>query len=75
MHWLKPTIWITCGLWAVKNIRNIGRVRVAQDTLVSKTTAANNHNPTTQKDRQLVLMLLIDIVIVIVFSLMIFEMK
>jgi hypothetical protein len=58
----------TLGLQIVKNIRSVRHVRVAPNVWATETAAERSQPITSSKDRQLVLMLLIDIVIYIAFS-------
>ncbi|CAF0807250.1 unnamed protein product [Adineta steineri] len=58
---------IICGLWSIKNIRKTRRVRIAPVLSVSGTTVGNNIL-SSSKDRQLILMLFMDITIYILFS-------
>jgi hypothetical protein len=58
-----------CGLWSIKNIRNSGRrVRAILDATASRTAVRNHTHSTSSKDRQLILMLLMDIGIYTLFS-------
>ncbi|CAF0874477.1 unnamed protein product [Adineta steineri] len=52
-----------CGIWAIKNIRSIHRVRVAP-------SIPNGHDMqrTSAKDRQLIFMLVIDVIMYALFS-------
>ena len=68
---LQPIILIICGVWTVRNIRGTRRVQVPPISSITRNTAPHNQNSNTSKDRQLVLMLLIDIFISVVFGLMI----
>ncbi|CAF1253651.1 unnamed protein product [Adineta steineri] len=66
---LVPLLLITCGLWSVKNIRSLRRIRVAPVLSMNRiTTAADPHPLLRARDRQLVRMLLIDIIIYIIFN-------
>ncbi|CAF1280224.1 unnamed protein product [Adineta steineri] len=58
------------GLWSIKNIRSMRRVRAAPDISLSGTAVGDNAYSTSSKDRQLVLMLLMDITIYGLFSFM-----
>ncbi|CAF1269518.1 unnamed protein product [Adineta steineri] len=61
-------LMIICGVWSIKNIRNLQRVRIAPDLSVSRTVVENSSQATAKKDRQMILMLLIDIIISALFS-------
>jgi hypothetical protein len=67
---LIPTLMAIFGLWSIKNIRNVRRIM-----MTSTSTSSIGHHPTTNfissrsRDRQLILMLFVDITIYIFFSL------
>jgi len=56
------------GLWALMNIRSISRIRVVTDLSVSSSGVTGNTNPNSSKDRQLIFMLLMNIIIFTLFS-------
>lgn len=58
---------IVCALWTVKNVHNAHRVRLAPNNHAGQ----DHRNVHTLKDRQLILMLLMDIVIYAIFSFLI----
>ncbi|UJR29504.1 hypothetical protein I4U23_010721 [Adineta vaga] len=63
------SLMIIFGLWAIKNIRSLKRVRVAPDSSASKTIVDNNDiRSTSSKNRQLALILIMDIIIYTPFS-------
>jgi hypothetical protein len=61
-------LMLICGLWSIRNIRKIRRVRAAPDLSISRTTVEGNAHLTSSKDRQLILMLLMDIGVYTLFS-------
>jgi hypothetical protein len=61
-------LMIICGLWAIKNVRRMGRVGVVTELSLSRTVVETNSRSTSSKDRQLVLILLMDITIYGLFS-------
>lgn len=67
---LIPSLMAFFGLWSIRNIRNVRRI-----TIASTSTSGISHYPTTNlvssrsRDRQLILMLFVDITIYIFFSL------
>jgi hypothetical protein len=67
---LALSLMIIFGIWTVKNIRSTGRARVAPDLSIGGTTMENNLHSAASKDRQLILMLRIDITIYASFSFM-----
>jgi len=67
---LIPLLMTIFGSWSIKNIRNVHRVVVAStSTSGIGNPTANSLNSSHSKDRQLILMLLVDIMIYILFSL------
>lgn len=67
---LIPLLMAFFGLWSIRNIRNIRRITTATNS----TSGINNHTPSSSissraRDRQMILMLLVDITIYIFFSL------
>ena len=58
---------IICGLWSIRNIQNRTRVRAAPDLSAGRTTGLGTGR-FTSKDRQLMLMLLMDIGIYVLFN-------
>ena len=60
---------IICGAWPIKNIRNTRRTRVAPSLSVSGNTLGGGPFSTSSKDRQLVLMLVVDTTMYILFNL------
>jgi len=62
------SIMIICGLYSINNIRDLGRVRAAPNESVRGTTVANGSYSPSSKDRQLLSMLLMDIIIYTLFS-------
>ena len=61
-------LMILFGLWSVKNIRSVRRARIIPDVSISRTTAGIRASATSSKDRQLMLMLLVDTSIHAIFS-------
>lgn len=67
---LIPLLMAFFGLWSIRNIRNIRRIAIATNStsgIGNHTT--NNSNSSRARDRQMILMLLVDITIYIFFSL------
>ena len=58
---LVPGLMGIFGLWAIRNICSVRRRRVAPGSTVADTMAGSGRQQMTPKDRQLVLMLLVDI--------------
>jgi hypothetical protein len=69
---LALSLMIFCELWAIKNIRSTRRVAVARAFSVNRTTGdvINNLQSSLSKDRQLIIMLFMDITIYTLFSFM-----
>lgn len=67
---LVPLLMIVLGLWSVKNIRNIARVNPPSGVPASGAPILRGARISHSKDRQLLKILLIDIVVYIVFHLM-----
>lgn len=66
---LIPSLLTIFGLWSIKNIRNVRRVTIASTSTSGIGNAPTSaFNSSRSKDRQLILMLLIDITIYIFFS-------
>lgn len=68
---LIPLLMAFFGLWAIRNIRNIRRITIATNS----TSGVGNQTATSSissraRDRQMILMLLVDITIYIFFSLL-----
>ena len=61
-------LMILCGLWSIKNVQRIRRVDVGGDPSMIRADAKTFANTTSGKDRQMILMLLLDIIIYILFS-------
>ena len=59
---------IICALWTVKNVHNAHRVRIAPHIHPNSLARQDPRNLHTTKDRQLIRMLLMDIVIYAIFS-------
>jgi hypothetical protein len=57
-----------CGLWSIKNIRNMGLIRAVLNLSVNGTTTKGRSQSTSLKDRQFIFMLLMDITIYALFS-------
>ena len=57
-----------CGLWSIKNIRNLQRVRPAASLSATVATVGTGPHLNASKDRQLCHILLIDIIIYVLFS-------
>ena len=57
-----------CGLWSIKNIRGLQRVRPAASLSATVTTVGIGARSNSSKDRQLTLILLIDIITYVLFS-------
>jgi hypothetical protein len=62
------TLMIICGLWAIKNVQRMRRVGAVTELSLSRTVVETNPRSTSSKDRQLVLILLMDITIYGLFS-------
>ena len=67
---LVPLLMIISGLWAVKNIRSIGRVAPAPISTVTGAAFIGGLRSIHSKDHQLIKILLVDISVYIIFSLM-----
>jgi hypothetical protein len=65
---LIPITMAITGLWTVMNIRRLNRVKNLPVVWTSNATVGNVQRSATPKDRQLILMLLIDIMVFIIFS-------
>lgn len=61
---------ILFGLWSIRNVQSLGRIRPAFESSVSRTVAESSPQSSSSKDRQLVLMLFMDISIYASFSFM-----
>ncbi|CAF3698655.1 unnamed protein product [Rotaria sp. Silwood1] len=61
-------LMIIFGLWSINNIRNLRHIRVVSNLSVSLTNAERSSHSTSSKDRQLIFMLLMDIIICASFS-------
>jgi hypothetical protein len=62
---LVPLLMLVSGLLTVKNIRGIHRIAPAASKVIARITVGNGRKRLTQKDRQFILMLFIDIIIYI----------
>jgi hypothetical protein len=62
------SIMIICGLYSINNIRDVRRVRVTRNEPVGVSTVAIDSQTLSSKDRQLVFMLIMDIIIYALFS-------
>jgi hypothetical protein len=62
------SVMIICGLYSIKNIRDVGRVRAALNEPVRVITVPIGSHLPSSKDRQLVFMLIMDIIIHALFS-------
>ncbi|CAF1227716.1 unnamed protein product [Rotaria sordida] len=61
---------LICGLWSIKNIRSLHRVRIDNTLSTTRTNVEGKYSKlNSSKDRQLTLMLLMDIIIYALFSL------
>ncbi|CAF0721953.1 unnamed protein product [Adineta steineri] len=68
---LVPLLMASLGLWTIKNIRNIRRIRVNPHLIMPRVRITNTTTTLlNSKDRQLVLILLVNIIIYILFSFM-----
>ena len=65
---LVPFLLIIFGLWSIKNIRSMSRRRVAPVLSTTGITNGDYTHPIQAKDRQLVLILLINICVYIIFG-------
>jgi hypothetical protein len=68
---LVPLLMIISGLWAVKNVRSVGRAAPAFIIVATATTPIRRVHAGHSKDRQLLQILLVDIVFYIIFNIMI----
>ena len=68
---LIPSLMAICGLRTVYNIRNVRRVNMANASSVTGPVTMGNLSPVHSKDRQMILILLVDISIYLIFSVMI----
>ena len=59
---------ILSGLWSIKNVRGMRRIRVAPTESTRTTVGEGGPRSTSAKDRQLLFMLIVDIAIYAVFS-------
>jgi hypothetical protein len=62
------SLMIIFGLWSIKSIRSIRRVRVAPDLSVNRPAVGGGLHSTSSKDRQLIFILLMDTTIYALFS-------
>jgi hypothetical protein len=62
------SLMIIFGLYSINNIRDVGRVRAALNEPLRGTTVAIGSHLPSSKDRQLVFMLIMDIIIYALFS-------
>jgi hypothetical protein len=65
---LALSLMIICGLWAIRNIRSTHRVMAVPSLSVNRTVVEGGAQSTSSKDRQLALMLVMDIIIYTPFS-------
>ena len=65
---LVPFLLIIFGLWSIKNVRTMSRRRVAAVLSITRVTRGGGPGPIRSKDRQLILILLIDICVYIIFN-------
>ncbi|CAF4079809.1 unnamed protein product [Adineta steineri] len=65
---LVPFLLIIFGLWSIKNIRTMSRRRIAPVLSTTGIATGNDSHPIQAKDRQLVLILLIDICVYMIFG-------
>jgi hypothetical protein len=71
---LIPSLMAICGLRTVYNIRSVRRVNMANGSTVTGPVTMGNLSSVHSKDRQMILILLVDISIYLIFSLMIIVM-
>jgi hypothetical protein len=64
---LTVSLMIICGLWAIRNIRGTRRVTAAPSLSVNRTATEGGAN-SSSKDRQMFIMLVMDIIIYAPFS-------
>jgi hypothetical protein len=64
------SLMILCGLWSIKNVRSAQRVRAVPNLSTGRIAVGGNSHSTSSKNRQLTLMLLLDIAICVLFSFM-----
>jgi hypothetical protein len=65
---LALTLMIIFGFWAIKNVQRMRRIGAVTELSLSRTVVETNSHSTSSKDRQLVLILLMDITIYGSFS-------
>ena len=62
------SLMIICGLWSIKNIQNLQKIRPAASVSATVPTASSVPHSNLSKDRQLTLILLIDVITYTLFS-------
>ncbi|CAF0825521.1 unnamed protein product [Adineta steineri] len=67
-----PLLLIVFAIWTAKNIRKVRRRRIAPVTTNTRNTAGNSEQPFHSKDRQFVLMVVVDICIYVACNAMVF---
>ena len=65
---LALSLMIICGLWAIRNLRSLRRVTAAPSSSLNRGVTENVTHSTSSRDRQMALMLVIDIMIYAPFS-------
>lgn len=61
-------LMITLGLWSVQNLRRIRRIQVGSSFTPNETTVASTSTSNSSRDRQLVFLIVKDVVIYILFT-------
>jgi hypothetical protein len=62
------SLMIIFGLWTIYNVHNIQHIRAAPTASVCRTTMGNTPRSKFSKDRQLIIMLVVDVIIYALFS-------
>jgi hypothetical protein len=65
---LSILLMMICGFWTINNVHKIQRIRADPTASVCRTTTENIPRSTFSKDRQLIIMLVVDIIIYALFS-------
>ncbi|CAF3744727.1 unnamed protein product [Adineta steineri] len=68
---LFPLLMLGTGLWTVRNVRNVSRIKPAPALTTTGATAIRSTLSVRSKDRQLIKILLIDTAVYIIFSIMV----
>ena len=68
---LVPLVMIILGWWTVKNVQKLNRIGPVSNVPATGTTGNGGLRSANSKDRQLIRMLLVDVIIYLIFNLMI----